>query len=259
MAVELDVAHLLRPADGDGEAVTDRPTRELRILFAHPWLTACWFRYSPGERGADPHVHREHADGFYVLEGEITVRLGPAQEAVVATPGTLVLIPPGVVHSFDNDGPAEARFLNVHAPDGGFAHYLRTRDGFDQFDPPADGGRPASDAIVTPPGEGERYAREGRTNTILAELPQVSAFRLEVAPGWPGVDEHHHDDQVDTFFVLEGATRFLVGGEPARAVAGSFYVAPPGVRHGLRHDGGHAVFLNVHGPDAGFAAGIRAD
>jgi hypothetical protein len=41
------------------------------------------------------------------------------------------------------------------------------------------------------------------------------------------------------------------------AGAGAFYGAPPGARHGIVHDGGRAVFLNVHGPDAGFAAGVR--
>src|SRR5437667_12426733 len=102
MAVQLDVGHAQLLDVHEGEAFTDKPNRELRLLCAHELLTVSWFRYGPGERGADPHVHREHSDGFYVLDGEITVRLGREQEPTVATAGTLVVIPPCVIHSFDN-------------------------------------------------------------------------------------------------------------------------------------------------------------
>ena len=248
---------LLRPEDGDGEAITDTPKRNLRILCDHELLTVTWTRHAAGERGAEPHVHREHADAFYVLDGQLTVRLGPEREPLTATAGTLVVVPPGVVHGFDNDGPDEARFLNFHAPDRGFAQYLRTDEPFDSFDPPDDGGRPASDAIVTPPGGGERFQRKDREITILGELPQVSFFRLEVEPEWPGIGAHDHDDHVDAFFVLAGDAGLVYGEEVVRAGAGSFYAALPGIRHGVEHDGGHIVFLNVHGPDAGFAESIR--
>jgi quercetin dioxygenase-like cupin family protein len=256
--VELDVSHalLLRPAEGEGEAITDRPNRELRLLCTHELLTITWFRYGAGERGAEPHVHREHSDAFYVVDGEVTVRLGSELKPLVATAGTLVVIPPGVIHGFDNDGPGEV--LNIHAPDGGFARYLRTREeaGFDSFDPPEDGGRPASDAIVTPPGEGQRLERVDRVITILGELPELSVFRLEVEPEWPGIPAHDHDDHVDTFFVLEGEVGLVVGDKVAQASADSFYGAVPGVRHGVRNSG-RAALLNVHGPDAGFAESIR--
>jgi mannose-6-phosphate isomerase-like protein (cupin superfamily) len=257
VSVQLDVSHARLLGPGEGEPISAKPNRELRLLCAHELLTLSWFRYGEGERGAEPHVHREHSDGFYVLDGQITVRLGPEQELVVATAGTLVLIPTGVVHSFDNDGPGEARFLNMHAPDGGFAHYLRTREPFDSFDPPDDGGRPASDAIVTPPGGGERFQREDRAITILGELPEISVFRLEVEPAWPGIGTHDHDNQVDTFFVLEGEAGLVRGDEVVHAPAGSFYAAEPGIRHGVQNPGRRIVFLNVHGPDAGFAESIR--
>jgi quercetin dioxygenase-like cupin family protein len=260
VGVELDVGHplLLRPGQGEGEAITDKPNRELRLLCAHPLLTLGWYRYGEGERGAEPHVHREHSDAFYVIDGQVTVRLGPELEPVVATAGTLVAIPPGVTHAFDIDGPGEARFLNVHAPDGGFARYLRTREpeGFDSFDPPGDGGRSASDAIVTPPTGGERIEREDRMITILGVLAELSVFRLEVEPEWPGIPAHDHDDHVDTFFVLQGEVGLVVGGEVVHAGADSFYGAVPGAMHGVRNSG-RAVLLNMHGPDAGFAESIR--
>jgi hypothetical protein len=60
------------------------------------------------------------------------------------------------VHTFVNASDAAATWLNFHAPDNGFAAYLRAaRNGdqkaWDSFDPPADGGRPAADVVVRQP------------------------------------------------------------------------------------------------------------
>jgi quercetin dioxygenase-like cupin family protein len=247
---------LLRP--GEGETVTDRPGRTIRILLEHEWLDATWTRYEPGQRGPDPHVHREHVDSFFVLEGELVFGLGPRVEDVRAPAGTFVSVPQHVVHTFGNESDAAAFFLNFHAPSCGFAESLRGRcEGFDSFDPPADGGRPAAEAIVSPPGAGERFVREDRVNVIKAAFPEISAFQLSVDPEWPGVGVHEHDDQVDTFFLLEGESRFLDGEDAIPVTAGSFWAAPPGARHGVGNPGRPAVFLNVHAPDAGFAGGVR--
>jgi mannose-6-phosphate isomerase-like protein (cupin superfamily) len=123
----------------DGEPITDRPGRRVTLLADIEHLTLTDFDYGPGERGASPHVHREHSDAFVVVEGELQVTFedGPLR----APAGTLVLIPPGIVHSFDNTSDAPARFFNVHAPSCGFGDYLRGRNpGFDQHEPPPDGG-----------------------------------------------------------------------------------------------------------------------
>jgi quercetin dioxygenase-like cupin family protein len=119
-------------------------------------MSITWSRYAAGERGPDLHVHREHTDAFYVLEGELTFSVGPDAERVTVGAGGYVAVPPNVVHTFANESDGEACWLNMHTPDTGFVEYLRAlRDGiepdFDSFDPPADGGRPASDAIVTLP------------------------------------------------------------------------------------------------------------
>src|SRR5205823_7858236 len=118
-------------------------------LLEDPQLDVTWSRFARGERGADLHVHHEHVDGFYVLEGELTFQVGPHAETVRAQPGTFVLVPPLVVHGFDNDSDGTAVWLNFHAPSTGFAAFLRgAREGFDSTDPPEDGGRPVSDALV---------------------------------------------------------------------------------------------------------------
>src|SRR5437016_3657634 len=143
MAVELDVRHASVLAAGEGETVSDRAERTVRILCEHELMDLTWTRYEAGERGPDPHVHYEHADAWYVLDGELMFGLGvEGHEEVRAPAGALVLVPARVIHTFWNEGPATARFLNIHAPSMGFAESLRT-SGFswDSFDPPPDGAR----------------------------------------------------------------------------------------------------------------------
>src|SRR6266540_996841 len=133
----------------EGETVTDRPERTIRILADLRELCLTWTRYVSGEEGPGPHIHKEHVDAFFILSGELLFRVGPELEPITAGPGTFVLAPPEVVHTFRNEGPAEATWLNLHAPSKGFASFLRDPDFvWDSFDAPADGGRPASEAIV---------------------------------------------------------------------------------------------------------------
>jgi mannose-6-phosphate isomerase-like protein (cupin superfamily) len=56
------------------------------------------------------HEHSDEDDAFFVLDGELTFR--------VAAPGTFVLVPPRVRHTFANRGDTVVRMLNIHAPAG---------------------------------------------------------------------------------------------------------------------------------------------
>jgi quercetin dioxygenase-like cupin family protein len=133
----------------EGETVTARPERTIRILADLPELAMTWTRYEEGEEGPGPHVHREHLDAFFVLTGQLNFGIGPDVERMTAGPGTFIAAPPNVVHTFLNEGPGPATFLNFHAPSGGFASFLRDPDFvWDSFDAPADGGLPLSDAVV---------------------------------------------------------------------------------------------------------------
>jgi mannose-6-phosphate isomerase-like protein (cupin superfamily) len=133
----------------DGETVTDKPERNIRILADLPELCLTWTRYVSGEEGPGPHIHKEHVDSFFILSGELVFRVGPELDPVTARPGTFVAAPPEVVHTFRNEGPDDATWLNLHAPSKGFAEFLRDPDFvWDSFDAPADGGRPASEAVV---------------------------------------------------------------------------------------------------------------
>ena len=261
MGVELSVGQPVLLAPGEGETTTDRPERTLRILCELEQLIVTWFRYEPGEKGPDPHVHRRHADAFYVLEGEVDFGLGPDVKRITAGPETFAGAPPNVVHTFRNSSDATAIFLNIHAPSMGFGNVLRGGgyEHFDQFDPPADGGRPLEDAIVQPAGAGEPVEHEHTSHRIQAELPELSVIEMTFRPEFEGVDPHTHDDHVDAFYVLAGEADFVVGDEVRRAGLGSFLAAPPGARHGFSNPGPADLrVLNFHAPDAGFVSRLRS-
>lgn len=130
---------IARDGGVDGEVITDRPGRRVRLPADSEHLTVSAFDYGPGQCEAGPHVHLDHADAFLVVEGELALTFESGM--LPAPAGTFVLIPPGVVHSFDTPNDASARFLNVHAPACGFGDYMRGRNpGFDQHDSPPGGG-----------------------------------------------------------------------------------------------------------------------
>jgi quercetin dioxygenase-like cupin family protein len=136
-----------RTGGSEGEKITDRPERRATLLVEADEVVISEFFYGPGERGAKPHVHHDHADAFLVVEGELTVTIGDGQ--LRAPAGTLVVLPPNVVHGFDNDGEESMLVYNFHLPASGFGDYLRGRNpDFDQHDPPADGGADPASAVA---------------------------------------------------------------------------------------------------------------
>jgi quercetin dioxygenase-like cupin family protein len=70
------------------------------------------------------HVHR-HTEAFYVLEGELTFQVGAARETVTLGAGGFVAVPPGIAHSYGTAGDEQATWLVIHAPDCGFAAFMR--------------------------------------------------------------------------------------------------------------------------------------
>jgi quercetin dioxygenase-like cupin family protein len=262
VGVQLDEHRPLLLAPGEGETTTDRPERTLRILAELEPLIVTWFRYEPGEKGPDPHVHHHHTDAFYVLEGELELALGPEQQTVQAKPGDFAAAPPDVGHTFRNASDATAVFLNIHAPSSGFGQVLRGRgeSGFDQHEPPPDGGRSFADAVFTRPDDAETLEHDSSKHRILCDLPQLTAIDMTFTPEFEGVDAHTHADHADCFYVLEGQIEFLIGDEPRVAGPGTFVAAPPNAVHGFRVAGTEPIrFLNLHAPPGGFVDRLRAN
>ena len=249
---------------GEGEEVSGGEDRYVHIKAARDELALTESRYRPGESGPGPHIHRAHADGFWVLGGQLTFEVGGDLERLGA--GGFVLIPPNVVHTFRNEGPGPAAFLNVHAPSMGFAQHLRAIHGagsdeerqaasarFDTFDPPADGGRPGSDALVRPPGAGKRL-RLGPSEVVVKAGREdaggvLSLTEATLAPGMPGPVPHRHESFIDSFYVLEGTLTLLLGERSVEATAGTYALVPPRAVHTFSNPAAEPTrFLNLMAP-----------
>ena len=70
----------------------------------------------PPGGGPPPHVHHREEESFYVLEGEIEIRLG--ERVISARTGDFVHVPRETVHCFHNTGKSMARMLLTFSPAG---------------------------------------------------------------------------------------------------------------------------------------------
>ena len=127
-------------------------SREGGILVENESLSVTYGTRPGGERVTGPHVHG-HAEAFYVLEGELTFEVGAERETVTLGAGGFVAVPPGLAHAYGTAGDKPARWLVIHAPDAGFAAFLRgLREGvqieWDIAPVPPGGGLGADHAIV---------------------------------------------------------------------------------------------------------------
>jgi len=249
--------------------VTDRPGRRVEILLAVEDVVVTESLFGPGEPGPGLHVHRFHADCFYVLEGELTLAL-PDREHVLG-PGTFALVPPQVVHAFRQDGSDAVRFLNLHAPGMAFDRYLlelyAAREGagdppdwFDQHPPPTDGGRDPATVIVRT-AETDAVTVAGTHVGFLASadetLDAIGLVAYTAPPGFSGPPLHLHERTWDAFYVLEGRLAVRLGDERRELGPGDHVAVPPGTVHGFASPGdAPARFLDIHAP-AGFERYFR--
>lgn len=85
---------------------TDDETRgayafqEMTVAPSFPWVP--------------PHIHHNEDEAMYVLEGECTVRVG--EHTRTLGPGTFVLMPRDIVHTFSNPGTVPARVIVISSP-----------------------------------------------------------------------------------------------------------------------------------------------
>jgi len=78
-------------------------------------------RVGTGTVGAGAHYHRGRDEFFYVLEGEVVLRIG--DESHTARAGTFAFVPGGTIHGFHDASRENATLLVMHHP-AGFEGYL---------------------------------------------------------------------------------------------------------------------------------------
>ena len=98
----------LKPGD-----TLENPVTGERFTFTHTAastdgeLLAFDFALRPGGAVPIPHVHPIQTERFEVSEGRMKFRIG--SRTVIAGPGDVVEVEPGVMHSFANAGDTEAK------------------------------------------------------------------------------------------------------------------------------------------------------
>ncbi|MGH3042248.1 MAG: cupin domain-containing protein [Gaiellaceae bacterium] len=247
----MDTAIVNGPGEGERLQGEDRV---FRVKAERPELSLVEYDAGPSYTGAGPHYHERHTDAFYVLEGELEFTIG--REVILATAGTAVVAPPGVVHAFTNSSGGRVHFLNVHAPDSGFVDYLRalTRGETAAFDSIDVGGpQEPGGGTVLGPGEGTAYAVGTATSLFKATREATAgAFSLAevtIEPGTSGPPLHSHRELLDSFYVLEGTLAVLVGDDEVDAPPGTYAYVPPGVVHTFANRSDEPVrFLNLNTP-----------
>jgi quercetin dioxygenase-like cupin family protein len=211
-----------------GEPILRLPGREISILVAREDITITHARYAGGQGVAGPHVHNDHTDAFYVLEGELAFTIGREAETIRVGAGGLVAAPPGVAHSFANASDRSACWLTIHARDGGFAAFMRgLRDGhqveWDIAPVPADGGLPMRDATVSL-GEPLQSARQpSKARCTLPDLHVVERH-LAASAEYPAVPHAG-----TTVLVLAGELEATLAGTKQTADTGMLLSAAPGL------------------------------
>jgi quercetin dioxygenase-like cupin family protein len=161
--------------------------------------------------------------------------LGPDGDEARVPAGAVARVPPLVVHGFRNGSDADVRYLNFHAPGVAFADYLRAmRDGrafsYDQEDPPADGGRPISEAVIGAPANGDDAVVHADVDAI-----RITERTGDVAPACA--------DGVVSLYVLDGEVVLTVEGAEHRARAGTWAQVPPGTAHAVSALGAARMLL----------------
>jgi thiamine-phosphate pyrophosphorylase len=243
-------ARALRATLPPTDAIVAHGDKEIRL----PQIDWLEWSLSPGELGARPHTHAAHTDAFFVLVGEIEMRLG--DETVRLPAGSCVAAPPLLLHGFRNPGATEARYLNLHAP-GGWASGRRRLEpeAFDTFFG-ADASSTGVRGITTGPGDGDRLRKEHRLAQVKVQRPELDVLEYFVDGEYDGASKHVHLRHTDCFHVLEGELEVTANGDRIRAKPGTAVVIPPGVEHAFTSVG-RGRFLNVHAPSCGFADYLR--
>jgi mannose-6-phosphate isomerase-like protein (cupin superfamily) len=91
---------------------------------------------APHSDGPPQHRHAQHDEGFYVVSGTARFTVGGTVHDAPA--GTLVMVPPGVPHTFANPGGQLVVMINTFSPDLYVQYFRDLRDAMAGGTPPAE-------------------------------------------------------------------------------------------------------------------------
>ena len=91
---------------------------------------------APHSDGPPQHRHAKHDEGFYVVSGTARFTVGAAVHDAPA--GTLVMVPPGVPHTFANPGDQPVVMINTFSPDLYVQYFRDLRGAMADGTPPAE-------------------------------------------------------------------------------------------------------------------------
>ena len=224
---------------GGGEVVGDKPGRRVEILSDRDPVHATLSRFGPGMEGADLHVHQHHTDFFYVLEGELTVRLGAEDRQVRGARGL------ARVGAAGRRPRLPQRERRRHAlPELPRARVPASPTTCARC---ATASRSSTTSTTRPPTAAarprrrtsRRARRSPRASTLLADLAVLRVTRER------GATEPRRIHGLSSYFALEGDLVLTHGAEEVFAPAGSWVQVPAGHEHAV--DG---LFLNVTAPSS---------
>ena len=89
-------------------------------------------------------------------------------------------------------------------------------------------------AVVIPPGEGVRFGNVEFLG-LSQHSPRVNVSVITMAPNADGPESHVHEDEDDSFYILDGELTFLLDEGEVPAPSGTFVLVPPGVKHTFRN------------------------
>jgi len=113
---KMDVAKYIPPGEGEllwvvGELLT------LKVVGTDTsGAFAVLEEITPPQGGPPPHMHSREDETFYVLEGELEFRV--SDRTLLATAGSVIYGPRGILHTFKNVGTTPSRILVLVTPAG---------------------------------------------------------------------------------------------------------------------------------------------
>ena len=117
--------------------------------------------------------------------------------------------------------------------------------------------RPTEAVIVKP--EDRRRTGNVEFLALSEHTPHFNLALITIAPGRRGPEPHVHEDEDDSFFMLDGEMTFLLGDDEVTVPAGTFVLVPPGVSHTFENRTEAPVqMVNIHAP-AGFDRRLLSD